>query len=87
MKNHAAFQWRGAIEQLVLTGAMPVRLITQPAVAVSYTHLRAHETVLDLVCRLLLEKKNIQDTTNSKPVHKANTYVINIYAIYLQYEL
>ena len=23
---------------------------------VSYTHLRAHETVLDLVCRLLLEK-------------------------------
>ena len=30
--------------------------------AVSYTHLRAHETVLDLVCRLLLEKK----TTNIK---------------------
>ena len=25
--------------------------------AVSYTHLGAHETVLDLVCRLLLEKK------------------------------
>ena len=24
---------------------------------VSYTHLRAHETVLDLVCRLLLDKK------------------------------
>ena len=24
---------------------------------VSYTHLRAHQTVLDLVCRLLLEKK------------------------------
>ena len=28
------------------------------AAPVSYTHLRAHETVLDLVCRLLLEKKN-----------------------------
>ena len=27
------------------------------AAPVSYTHLRAHETVLDLVCRLLLEKK------------------------------
>ncbi|WDT36748.1 hypothetical protein PVA38_10750 [Streptococcus pneumoniae D39] len=27
-------------------------------ITVSYTHLRAHETVLDLVCRLLLEKKN-----------------------------
>ena len=26
-------------------------------IPVSYTHLRAHETVLDLVCRLLLEKK------------------------------
>ncbi|GAB5885693.1 hypothetical protein JMUB7556_28150 [Staphylococcus aureus] len=25
--------------------------------AVSYTHLRAHETLSDLVCRLLLEKK------------------------------
>ena len=25
---------------------------------VSYTHLRAHETVLDLVCSLLLENKN-----------------------------
>ena len=25
---------------------------------VSYTHLRAHETVLDLVCRLLLENRN-----------------------------
>ena len=28
-----------------------------PQRLVSYTHLRAHETVLDLVCRLLLEKK------------------------------
>ena len=33
--------------------------ITDAMVAVSYTHLRAHETVLDLVCRLLLEKKQI----------------------------
>ena len=29
--------------------------------AVSYTHLRAHETVLDLVCRLLLEKKKTSE--------------------------
>ena len=28
--------------------------------AVSYTHLRAHETRHDLVCRLLLEKKKKQ---------------------------
>ena len=34
---------------------------------VSYTHLRAHETVLDIVCRLLLEKKkhNILSTTRT----------------------
>ncbi len=28
-----------------------------PCSPVSYTHLRAHETLSDLVCRLLLEKK------------------------------
>ena len=31
--------------------------LRQAYAPVSYTHLRAHETVLDLVCRLLLEKK------------------------------
>ena len=34
------------------------------SVSVSYTHLRAHETVLDLVCRLLLEKKNNKQMNN-----------------------
>ena len=34
--------------------------------AVSYTHLRAHETVLDLVCRLLLEKKQKNHRKNKK---------------------
>ena len=32
-------------------------VVAATSYAVSYTHLRAHETVLDLVCRLLLEKK------------------------------
>ena len=36
-----------AVEGIAGAGGIPV----------SYTHLRAHETVLDLVCRLLLEKK------------------------------
>src|SRR5664280_1227327 len=40
-----AARLRGAVWQSIFTHA------------VSYTHLRAHETVLDLVCRLLLEKK------------------------------
>ena len=35
--------------------------------SVSYTHLRAHETVLDLVCRLLLEKK--KHTPPTPPPH------------------
>eukprot|EP00657_Telonema_sp_P-1_P008266 TRINITY_DN29102_c0_g1_i1.p1 TRINITY_DN29102_c0_g1~~TRINITY_DN29102_c0_g1_i1.p1 ORF type:complete len:150 (+),score=55.65 TRINITY_DN29102_c0_g1_i1:111-560(+) len=35
-------------------GVVETRRTVEP---VSYTHLRAHETVLDLVCRLLLEKK------------------------------
>src|SRR5665811_2143502 len=41
-----------------ITTARTVNLMATitPSVSVSYTHLRAHETVLDLVCRLLLEK-------------------------------
>ena len=35
--------------------------------SVSYTHLRAHETVLDLVCRLLLDKK--QTTSQTQDAH------------------
>ena len=34
--------------------------------AVSYTHIRAHETVLDLVCRVLLEKKKRTRTTTKE---------------------
>ena len=33
---------------------------TRSSVSVSYTHLRAHETEADLVCRLLLEKNNVE---------------------------
>ena len=42
---------------------------------VSYTHLRAHETVLDLVCRLLLEKKKSkQQTIAYKKLHALYTH-------------
>ena len=45
---------------------------------VSYTHLRAHETVLDLVCRLLLDKKNKQTKkTQKKTNNTQNTHEIN----------
>ena len=63
----------------------------QTLMSVSYTHLRAHETVLDLVCRLLLEKKkhttndnNINGTvTNHNTIHtvtssQIHTKIVNI---------
>ena len=34
-----------------------IETLSMSGEAVSYTHLRAHETVLDIVCRLLLDKK------------------------------
>ena len=40
--------------------------------AVSYTHLRAHETVLDLVCRLLLDKKKHIDLHGNMRSHITN---------------
>ena len=44
------------------------------AVPVSYTHLRAHETVLDLVCRLLLEKRN--DSLSTHLLRRAGTHLL-----------
>ena len=41
--------------------------------AVSYTHLRAHETRHDLVCRLLLEKKRFDERSElESPVSNNN---------------
>ena len=42
---------------------------------VSYTHLRAHETVLDLVCRLLLEKKKKLNKLITSNLHLTTTYI------------
>ena len=60
-------------------GNFPVML--QGIDAVSYTHLRAHETVLDLVCRLLLEKKKQTITYNDGTMHTnshRNTYYVTV---------
>ena len=46
-----------------LDGAMIGRTAYHNPMAVSYTHLRAHETKANLVCRLLLEKKKTKTTT------------------------
>ena len=50
-----------ALEEVAPAAAVAtVDVPSTTIVAVSYTHLRAHETVLDLVCRLLLDKKKTQ---------------------------
>src|SRR5450756_2707405 len=60
----AIFGASSAIELTMVSGRiaersdkLDVENATVVVVAVSYTHLRAHETRHDLVCRLLLEKK------------------------------
>ena len=48
-------------------------------IAVSYTHLRAHETKANLVCRLLLEKKKyFRGLIKVKCRHAQNTNTIDI---------
>mgnify|MGYP003377790816 CR=1 FL=1 len=49
--------------------------------AVSYTHLRAHETVLDLVCRLLLEKKKKKRQNTQKTYINTRLYNTRIYLV------
>ena len=44
-------------QQEIMQLFMEIHEKQQPAMSVSYTHLRAHETPEHLVCRLLLEKK------------------------------
>ena len=52
-----------------LRGARRAQVLLHPRLPVSYTHLRAHETVLDLVCRLLLEQKKISGTKHIFIIH------------------
>ena len=48
-------------------------------VAVSYTHLRAHETVLALVCRLQLEKKKKPVSYNHLPTVQPATTKLSLH--------
>eukprot|EP00657_Telonema_sp_P-1_P009575 TRINITY_DN3817_c0_g1_i1.p1 TRINITY_DN3817_c0_g1~~TRINITY_DN3817_c0_g1_i1.p1 ORF type:complete len:273 (+),score=82.66 TRINITY_DN3817_c0_g1_i1:34-852(+) len=59
----------GQIYENLVSGAIDATEWVGPysaLIPVSYTHLRAHETVLDLVCRLLLEKKKKKNNKNRK---------------------
>ena len=61
------------VGQVMLTGDNAATAEAVGRRPVSYTHLRAHETVLDLVCRLLLEKKHNRKKTKKKKIHKTHT--------------
>ena len=52
-----------------------VKVVDKDGNPVSYTHLRAHETRHDLVCRLLLEKKKKQEDNKKKKKNK-NSHII-----------
>ena len=49
-------QWGSGAALVFLVGAAGCMVVLRVG-PVSYTHLRAHETVINLVCRLLLEKQ------------------------------
>ena len=58
-----------------MPGSTPLRFYNydKTPVTVSYTHLRAHETVLDIVCRLLLDKKKKYTTPHIHKEYKLTT--------------
>ena len=66
LSQAAAEQGKRLTIGLGLDVADSVTAMASLPVPVSYTHLRAHETVLDLVCRLLLEKKKKPHTKHTK---------------------
>eukprot|EP00831_Metopus_contortus_P082618 TRINITY_DN8976_c0_g1_i1.p1 TRINITY_DN8976_c0_g1~~TRINITY_DN8976_c0_g1_i1.p1 ORF type:complete len:350 (-),score=60.07 TRINITY_DN8976_c0_g1_i1:12-1061(-) len=59
----------GLAEKLQKAHKKTKKRINMVQQAVSYTHLRAHETSLHLVCRLLLEKKKKKTMSFSKTKH------------------
>ena len=56
----------------VVPGDLAEKSLTSETEPVSYTHLPAHETVLDLVCRPLLQKKK---NNNTQQTHQHNTII------------
>ena len=65
---------RGRAQVEVLVNQLHNALVWHAAV--SYTHLRAHETVLDLVCRLLLEQTTQPLSHTNIAVNGAMTHYI-----------
>ena len=57
MKASGSSRVKGNLSASVVADTNIIRMSASGTNAVSYTHLRAHETDSYLVCRLLLEKK------------------------------
>ena len=64
--DHESGYGTEAVERASRGGTRALWRAASGTIPVSYTHLRAHETVLDLVCRLLLEKTQQMMTTKSQ---------------------
>src|SRR5450756_3028761 len=66
----------GSVVVVVVGSVVVVDVVVVPVVdvvvAVSYTHLRAHETRHDLVCRLLLEKKKKESIQTQSDIFLQN---------------
>eukprot|EP00831_Metopus_contortus_P037612 TRINITY_DN29636_c0_g1_i1.p2 TRINITY_DN29636_c0_g1~~TRINITY_DN29636_c0_g1_i1.p2 ORF type:complete len:126 (-),score=4.42 TRINITY_DN29636_c0_g1_i1:1-378(-) len=79
VQSNKAIEMRAMIP--IKSATMTINAIQTLPTPVSYTHLRAHETSLHLVCRLLLEKKK---KTNSQQIapHTATYRMINHKTIY-----
>ena len=61
------------VDAFTKAGRNPTDVELMMFAPVSYTHLRAHETVLDLVCRLLLENKKPKESHGSRYVEVSKT--------------
>src|SRR5660398_292230 len=57
------------VRTMIKDGCSSSSLACPMAASVSYTHLRAHETKANLVCRLLLEKKKIKKKKKRMLIH------------------
>ena len=73
----------GEVYAAVLT--FTVTTIPPVPEAVSYTHLRAHETVLDLVCRLLLETTPLMASSQELYIQHTSVPAITVKQIYPSY--
>ena len=62
IKTGKPFSVLCTLEENEWNGQVKMQLNVKDIKPVSYTHLRAHETVLELVCRLLIEKKKNNKT-------------------------